>query len=94
MTKHVSGKGLRASRQKLCSRLSSHNAETISKWITTKCDGRACPAFEFLLAFRASIHCLGQEGIEIVDVKVNVNWRPVSIVSTNVVSSFCRFGSR
>jgi len=78
----------------LCPSLCSHNAETISKWITAKCDGRACTAFEFLLALRARTHCLGQECFEIIDVKVDVNWRPVSIVSTNVVGSFSRLASR
>src|SRR5262245_40670479 len=73
--KHISGNGLRASRGKLWARLCSHDAETISKWIATKCDRRAGTAFEFLLAFGASLHCHCQEGFKIVDVKVDVNWR-------------------
>jgi len=66
----------------------------MAEWIATKRDGWACTAFEFLLAFRTSIHCLSQERFEVVDVKVNVNWCPVSLISTNIVSPVGRFGSR
>jgi hypothetical protein len=84
----------RTARWKLSARLSSYYAETISKWITTKRDGRACIAFESLLALCSSIHCLGQEYFKIVDVEVNVNWCPMSFISTNIVSSLGRYGPR
>jgi hypothetical protein len=47
----------------------------------------ACITFEFLLAFRTSVDYLCQEGFKIVDVKINMNWCPVSLISTNIVSS-------
>jgi hypothetical protein len=78
----------------LGARLCAYHAETIAERIATKRDGWACTAFEFLLAFRTSIHCFGQERFKGVDVKVNVNWRPVSLISTNIVSALGRFGSR
>ena len=71
----------------------SDHAETIAKRVAAKCDGRARITFEFLLAFRASVHCLCQERFKIVDVKVNMNWRPVSLISTNFVSSLGWFAS-
>jgi hypothetical protein len=67
---------------------------TMAEWITAKGDGRTPATFEFLLTFRASGHCLCQEGFKIVDVKVNVNRRPVSLIATNVIGSLGRFASR
>src|SRR5262245_31888906 len=49
--------------------------------------GREPPSNFFLLTFRASVDCLCQKGLKIVDMKVNMNWRPVSFISTNFVSS-------
>jgi hypothetical protein len=72
----------------------SDYAKTVAEWIAAKRDGRACSAFEFLLALRASIQCLGQEGLKVIDVEVDVNWSPVSVIPTYVVSSFRRFCSR
>ena len=65
----------------------------MAEWITAKGDGRTPATFEFLLAFRASAHCLCQEGFKIVDVKVNVNRRPVSLIATNVIGPLGRFAS-
>src|SRR4029450_4402818 len=45
------------------------------------------PPSNFLLTFRASVDCLCQKGFKIVDMKINMNWRPVSFISTNFVSS-------
>jgi len=71
----------------------SHHAESIAERVAAKCDGRASTTFVFLLAFRASVHCLCQKGFKIVDVKVNMNWRPVSLISPNFVSSRGQFAS-
>jgi hypothetical protein len=48
-------------------------------------------AFEFLFTSGAGLHCFFQEIFEIVDVKVDMNRRPVSLISANVVSSRGRF---
>jgi hypothetical protein len=55
--------------------LRSDYAETIAEWIAAKRDGRAFCAFEFLLAFRASVQRVGQDTVKIVDMEVDVNRR-------------------
>jgi hypothetical protein len=71
----------------------SHDAETIAEWVAAKCDGRVCAAFEFLLTLRAGAHCLRQERFKIVNVKVNMNWRPMPLISANVLTSLGRLAS-
>jgi len=73
-------------------RVGTDYAETVAKRIAAKCDRWAAAHFEFLLASRASIQCLGQDSFKVVDVEVDVNWSPVALISTNVVSPFRRFG--
>src|SRR4029077_12314320 len=46
---------------------------------------------EFLLTFRTRVHCLCEKGFKIVDVKVDMNRRPVSLISANFVSPLGRF---
>jgi hypothetical protein len=67
------------------------HAETIAKRIAAECDGRVRATFEFLLTSGASLHRSFQEIFEIVDVKVDMNRCPVSLISANVVSSPRRF---
>ena len=65
--------------------------KSIAERVSAKCYGRA-GAHEFLLAFRASVHCICQKGFKVVDVKVDMNGRPVSLISTNLaVCSLSRF---
>ena len=71
----------------------SHHAESIAERVGAKCYGRAGTPFEFLLTFRASVHCSCQKGFKVVDVKVDMNGRPVSLISTNLVCSLGRFAS-
>jgi hypothetical protein len=68
----------------------SDDAEAIAEWIAAKCNGRAVTTFELLFAGRASVegHC--QEGREIVDMKIDVNGCPVSVVSSDIVSCLTR----
>ena len=73
--------------------LRSYYAEPIAEWIAAKRDGRACPAFEFLLAFRASVQLIDQGALKIVDMEVDVNRRPVPLTPANVVRPLRRFGS-
>jgi hypothetical protein len=73
--------------------LLSDDAETIAEWIAAKGDGRAFSAFEFLLAFRAGVQRGAQDPLKIVDMEIDVNWRPVSLISANVVRPPRRFGS-
>ena len=73
--------------------LRSDYAEAIAEWIAAKRDGRAFSAFEFLLAFRASVQGVDQDTLKIVDMEVDVNRRPVSLISANVVRPLRRFGS-
>src|SRR5262249_18406345 len=68
------------------SKSSANHAETIAKRITAKCDGWVCTTLEFLFTFRASAHCLRQKGFKIVDVKVDMNRCPMSLIAANVVS--------
>src|SRR5262249_58312598 len=70
-----------------------HDAETIAERIAAKRDRWVPTTFEFLLTFRAGVHCLCQKGFKIVDVKVNMNWRPVSFISANFVRSLRRFAT-
>ena len=65
----------------------SHHTETIAERIAAKCDGWARTTFKFLFTFRASVHCLCQKGFKIVDLKVDMNWRPVSLIAANFVGS-------
>jgi hypothetical protein len=71
----------------------SNYAETITEWIAAKRDRRVFSAFEFLFAFRASVQHLDQDTLKIVNVEIDVNRRPVSLISTNVVRPLRRFGS-
>ena len=71
----------------------SYHAESIAERVGAKCYGRAGAAFEFLLTFRAGVHCICQKGFKVVDVKVDMNRRPVSLISTNLVCSLGRFAS-
>jgi hypothetical protein len=75
------------------SALFSDYAETIAEWIAAKRDRRVFSTVEFLLAFRASVQRVNQDTLKIVNMEVDVNRRPVSFISTNVVSPICRFGS-
>jgi hypothetical protein len=69
----------------------SDYAETTTEWIAAKRNGRALSTFEFLLAFRASVQCVEQDTLKIVDMKVDVNRRPMSLISANVVRPSCSF---
>jgi hypothetical protein len=71
----------------------SDYAETIAERVAAKRDGRASSAFEFLLTFRAGVQRVDQENLKIVDMEIDVNWSPVSLISTNVVRPFRRVGS-
>src|SRR5262245_9595729 len=71
-----------------------YDAETITERVAAKRDRRASTDFEFLLAFRTGVHCLSQECFKIVDVKVNVNWCPVSVIPANIISPHSRLRSR
>ena len=72
--------------------LRSDYAEPIAEWIAAKRDGREFSAFEFLLAFRASVQRVDQETLKIVDMEVDVNRRPGSLISANVVRPLRRVG--
>src|SRR5204862_3875602 len=73
--------------------LLSDYAETIAERIAAKRDGRVSSAFEFLLTFSACVQRFDQDTLKIVDMKIDVNWSPVSLISTNVVRSLRRVGS-
>ena len=73
--------------------LLSDYAETIAERIAAKRDGRASAAFESLLTFRASVQRVDQDNLKIVDMEIDVNWSPVSLISTNVVRPLRRVGS-
>ncbi len=81
-----------------CSELSagagSDYAEAIAERIAAKRDGWAFSAFELLLTFRAGVQGVGQAAVKVVDMEVDVNRRPVSFISPDVVGSLCRPGSR
>jgi hypothetical protein len=72
--------------------LRSDYAETIAESIAAKRDGQAFSAFEFLLALRASVQCVDQDTLKIVDMEVDVNRRPESLISANLVRPLRRFG--
>jgi hypothetical protein len=57
----------------------SHHAETIAEWIAAKGDRRMRITLEFLLTLRSSVHCHCQKSFKIIDVKVDMNWCPVSL---------------
>ena len=61
--------------------------------IAAKGDGRVRAAFEFLLAFRAGVHGLCQEALKIVDVKIDMDRRPMALVSPEIVGSLGRFAA-
>src|SRR5579863_1891062 len=71
----------------------SHDTEAVAERVAAECNGRPRSAFELLLAFGAGIHRACQNDLEIVNLKVDVNRRPVSLVSANVVRSFGRLGA-
>src|SRR5579872_1080811 len=71
----------------------SHDAEAVAERVAAECNRRPRAAFELVFAFPAGLHHACKSGLEIVDVKVDVNRRPVSLVTTNVVSSLGRFGA-
>src|SRR6188508_380875 len=73
--------------------LVSDDAKTVAEWIAAKRDGRPSSAFEFLLAYRAGVQRFDQHILEIVDMEIDVNRRPVPLVSPDVVRSLRRFGS-
>jgi hypothetical protein len=73
--------------------LLSGYAKTIAEWIAAKSDRRSSSTFEFLLAFRASVQRVGQNTLEIVDMEIDVNRRPVPLISSNVVRPLRGFGS-
>jgi hypothetical protein len=66
-------------------RLLSDYAETITEWIAAKSDRRALSAFEFLLALPARVQYVDQDTLKIVDMEIDMNRRPVSLIPTNVV---------
>lgn len=85
-----------AANRKLFARGRRNDAETIPERVAAKRDRGMLTAREFLLAARAGLDCSCQERVEVVDVEVDVNRRPVSLVATNIVSSrrwlgTCRF---
>ena len=73
--------------------LLSDYAESVAEWIAAKGNGRAFSAFEFLLAFSASVQRVDQDTLKIVNMEVNVNRRPMSLISANVVRLLRRLGS-
>jgi hypothetical protein len=85
--------GLEAAHSELRVGLLSDYAETIAEWIAAKRDGRASSAFEFLFTFRTGVQRVAQDNLKIVDMEVDVNWGPVSFISTNVVRPLRRVGS-
>src|SRR3569832_1400942 len=72
----------------------SHDAETIAERVAAKRNGRPRTALEFLLACRAGVYRACQHGFKIVDVKIDVNRRPVPFISAHVVGSPGRPGAR
>ena len=86
--------GTRSRQSELRVCLRSDYAETIAEWIAAKRDRRVYSAFEFLFAFRASVQHVDQDALKIVDVEIDVNRRPVSLIATNVVRPLRRLGSR
>jgi hypothetical protein len=75
-------------------RFLSDYAETITEWIAAKRDRRALAAFEFLLAFPARVQHVGQDTLKIVDMEIDMNRCPVSLIPTHVVRSLRRLASR
>ena len=51
-------------------------------------------ACEFLFAFRPGVQHPDQDAVEIVDMEIDVDRRPMSLISANVVGSLRRAGSR
>ena len=84
--------GPEAAQSELRDCLLSDYAETIAERIAAKRDGRASSAFEFLLTFRAGVQRVDQDNLKIVDMEIDVNWSPVSLISTNVVRPLRRVG--
>jgi len=71
----------------------SNYAETIAERITAKGYGRVFSARKFLLAFCASVQCACQNALEIFDMEVDVNRRPVALISANIIGPLRRPGA-
>jgi hypothetical protein len=71
-------------------RFLSNYAETITEWIAAKRDRRALSAFEFLLALPARVQHVDQDTLKIVDMEIDMNRCPVSLIPANVVRSLRR----
>jgi hypothetical protein len=65
----------------------THQAETIAEGIAAKGDGGAAGRLEFLLAFGARVQGPRQSGFEIVDMEIDVDRRPMALVSANIVAA-------
>src|SRR3569832_2109710 len=63
----------------------SHDAEAIAERVAAKRNGRPRAALELLRACRAGVYRSCQHGFIIVDVKIDVNRRPVPFISAYVV---------
>ena len=80
-------------RTELRFRLLSNNAETITEGIAAKRNRRALSVLEFLLALPARVQHVDQDTLKIVDMEIDMNRCPVSLIPTHVVRSFRRLAS-
>src|SRR5579862_6125852 len=65
-------------------RLFDH-AEPVAERIAAKCGGGSTAPLEFPLALRARTQCPFQKAVEVLDVKIDMDRRPVPLVPAHVI---------
>jgi hypothetical protein len=71
----------------------SDHAESVAERIAAKRGGWPAAALEFLLAFRAGAQRPFQKGIEIIDVKIDMDRCPVTLVPAHAIGTQRRFAT-
>ena len=68
-----------------CISICADNAESIPERIAAKCNGWSALNVEFLLTLCASTEYPDQDSIKVIDMEIDVDRCPVTLVATNVI---------